>query len=368
MDKKRVVMVDCWSVCDFKGKPIGHGIKVANEYYEYIKDEYEVIQYANEGIISFLNNPKKKKFTYSLSYGMSKFERVWHCYHNICQVFQKEKDSTIWFYIPEIYVFLFVFFKRKGKRKIVFNVYDEYIGNYLKHKILKGALKKADGVFVANKNLLAAIPNGILIPDYAYREDYYKKFQTKNKKEQVVCLGTMNEKKHLVKAVEVFSKNGYPLIIIGQFESDITYKHLMKIKGKNVVVENRYADEEEYYRLLGESKFCLIPYDEKFYKNRTSGVLQECLFVGTIPISHREILEFGGANGIGYEVLDELKDYNFKSTKTESFLQISYSDSIIDKNVEYVKNSNDLYDYGKIKKEVIDGFNKSGKNSKSWIK
>lgn len=58
---------------------------------------------------------------------------------------------------------------------------------------------------------------------------------------------------------------------------------------------------------MAESKYCLVPYDAEFYKNRTSGVIQESLFCRTIPISHKEILEFANVDGIGYEKLDDLK-------------------------------------------------------------
>lgn len=59
---KRVAMADVWSVCDEKGKPIGHGRKVGNEYYNYIADSFDVVQYANEGMLQHLVNPRRCAF------------------------------------------------------------------------------------------------------------------------------------------------------------------------------------------------------------------------------------------------------------------------------------------------------------------
>ena len=49
---------------------------------------------------------------------------------------------------------------------------------------------------------------------------------------------------------------------------------------------------EEYYQLIGSSKYVLLPYDEDFYKNRTSGVMIEGVFVNSIPIANASIMDF----------------------------------------------------------------------------
>lgn len=184
------------------------------------------------------------------------------------------------------------------------------------------------------------------IPDYAYDNFYYERFLTTKKKEQAVCLGTMNEKKLLRESVEAFKKNGYPLYIAGQFLSVETFQYLNSIKGNNIIIENRFIENEEYYKLMAESKYCLVPYDAEFYKNRTSGVIQESLFCRTIPISHKEILEFANVDGIGYEKLDDLKKINLREINIEDFRQ------------KYDEEINGIYKYDAVKNTVVSAIKK----------
>lgn len=347
MIKKRVAMVDFWSVCDEKGKPIGHGRKVGNEYYNYIADSFDVVQYANEGMLQHLVNPRRCTFAHSLQNGFPKWKRILTTFQCLREVYRKEAESVIWFYVPDIYLFLFLLLSVKGKRRIVVNVYEDYGNSKIKRWIFRKALKKVDAVFATNKRLLQSIPNGMFIPDYAYREEEYGRYTGLEKKERAVCLGTMNEKKKLLDAVEAFSKNGYPLYIAGQFSSVETYKRLCSIKGNNIVIENRYIDSEEYYQILASSKLCLIPYDEEFYRNRTSGVLQECLFTDTIPISHKSILEFSDIPGIGYADIRELAGMDLKDI-----------DAVKLKN-EYKEKRCQFYSYHTVKETVIETIIKS---------
>jgi hypothetical protein len=46
------------------------------------------------------------------------------------------------------------------------------------------------------------------------------------------------------------------------------------------------------------------------YGCRTSGVLIESMFLHTIPIAPRKLLEANGIQGIGYDNIEELKDVN----------------------------------------------------------
>ena len=345
-NKKKLVMVDFWSTIDLKGKPIGHGGKVGNEYYDYVKNFFDVKQYVNEGMLPYIRNPDKVAFTNSLKYNFTKITRIKVNLKCLWEIFQKEKDSVIWFYVPDIYLFVFLFFIPKRKRRLVVNVYEEYLTNKIKNLIFRRSLKKFDLIFVTNKKLLQDIPEGILIPDYAYNSEFYQKFIGTDKKEQVVCLGTMNEKKQLVQAVETFSKIGYPLYIVGQFASEEKFKHLCNIKADNITIENRFVDSNEYYHILSESKYCLIPYDSGFYKNRTSGVIQECLFCNTIPISHKKILEFSDIEGIGYDDIAELLNVNLSEVDTIS-LKASYAFKR-----QY------FYDYNSIQQVIIKKINK----------
>lgn len=313
MADKRIVMVDIWSVCDENGKPIGHGGKVGNEYYRYINDRYEVVQYVNESMLPHLISHQKVAFAHSIKNGIRKSERIIGNFRCLREVYKKEKDPVIWFYVPDIYLFLYVWLVPKGKRRILVNVYETYSGSRIKNWIFYQALRKIDTVFVTNGSLLSEVPGGVLISDYAYDEALYGRYHGLPEQERVVCLGTMNEKKQLEEAVDIFSKNGYPLYIVGQFTSRERYEQLCRMKSDNIIIEDRYVDPDEYYRLLAESRYCLLPYDAGFYRNRTSGVIQECLFCDTIPIAHADILRFSHICGVGYKDIQELSKIDLKT-------------------------------------------------------
>ena len=340
---KSLVMVDFWSYAGPDGKPVGHGCKVGNEYYEYVKDDFDVRHYINESMMPYIDDSEKVSFDASITHGLGKKDRVMRCFKCLRQVYRDNPDGTIWFYVPDIYLFIFILFAAKGKRRLAVNVFEEYKTNKIKNRIFRKALKKIDYIFVTNPYLQKDIPSGVLIPDYAYDEERYKNYRCEARKRRAVCLGTMNEKKQIREAVETFSIMGYPLYVAGQFTSAETYDSVLKIKEDNVTVENRFVENDEYYRLLSESEYCIIPYDAGFYRNRTSGVIQECLFCDCIPIAPRSILEFCGVEGVGYEDIHELNELSLDDVDAPGI------------RAGYKRLRDDFYDKAVVKRKVVEG-------------
>lgn len=344
MTEKEIAMVDFWSVCDENNKPIGHGPKVGNEYYSIIKDNFRVRQYANKCILPYLVNKEKKSLKYSLTNNLTKAKRVFRNFLSLYNVYKREK--TVWFYVPDIYLFLFLIIMPKRNHKYIVNIYEEYLTNKIKHMIFMASLKKIDVKFVTNKNLCRGVTGAVFVPDYPYIDSIYGKYMDCEKKDQIVCLGTMNSKKKLYDAVQVFRENQYPLIIIGKFTDIGLYESLCKLKTENIVIENRYVETDEYYDLIASSKYCLLPYDQVFYKNRTSGVIQECIFLDTIPVAPKSMLAFSGITGVGYSDFHEIEDYDF------------YNNTTKDKVDEYKDLINSEYKFDIIKNKIISSLDK----------
>ena len=118
----------------------------------------------------------------------------------------------------------------------------------------------------------------------------------------------MNPYKELEKLIDVFNENGIKLEIVGKFLDQQRYLDLQCRAKENIIIENVVLSEDEYYRKLAGAKYSILPYDMKVYAGRTSGVLQETVFVGTIPIAPKRLLEENQVRGIGYEQLDEMID------------------------------------------------------------
>ena len=62
---------------------------------------------------------------------------------------------------------------------------------------------------------------------------------------------------------------------------------------------------------ISSAKYSILPYDMNQYINRTSGVLLESIYVGTIPIAPRSLLEHNKLPGIKYDSLNELLNYKW---------------------------------------------------------
>ena len=58
--------------------------------------------------------------------------------------------------------------------------------------------------------------------------------------------------------------------------------------------------------MIAESKYTLLPYKLERYENATSGILLESIFLKSIPIAPKWLLENNNISGIGYDNLDDL--------------------------------------------------------------
>ena len=188
-------------------------------------------------------------------------------------------------------------------------IYQDSFGQGILGKILnffyrKGA-SKFDGLIYTQKGMAQFHPNAIYIPDYSYNKEKYQKYEQAAKKEKVVCPGTMNPFKKLEEMIEAFNINGIKLEIRGYFFDKERFQRLLKMKKDNIVIEDVILSEEEYYRMIAEAKYCILPYDMEQYAGRTSGVLQESVFLNTIPIAPSPLLRENQIQGIGYgDIMD----------------------------------------------------------------
>ena len=180
------------------------------------------------------------------------------------------------------------------------------------NSIYKRAIKKIDGLIYTRKQAEILHNNTLYIPDYPYDSEFYKRYDNEHKKNRVICLGTMNRYKQLEELVEIFNDLDIPLDIYGRFDDKTRLNNLLKNKNENVTICDCILSTEEYYQKLGETKYSILPYNMQQYIDRTSGVLLESIYVGSIPIAPKKLLEQNDIQGFGYEDLLDLKkvDWN----------------------------------------------------------
>lgn len=328
---KKILLIDHWGSCDSEGKPIGHTLKVINEYKNILKDNYEVSAAMPECMSKELASEGFED-VYSLKYSIceaqpkSIYEKIvdkLKVFYNLHEIRKIKGYDIVWYIRADFFMLFYMLLHKKVREYRVYTlIYHSEYGNGLLGRILKciqtKSLEKFDGIIYTQKGMKIKHKNIFYMPDYIYDENKYEKYIPKVKKEKVVCVGTINSDKDIEGLVEVFNQNGYLLEIMGRFLDDKRFEDLQRIAKSNITIINKVLTDEEYYTKLGEAKYSILPYKMKAYAGRTSGVLQESMFVNTIPIAPGRLLEQNGIAGYGYGELEELKSFAGESISHEN--------------------------------------------------
>lgn len=329
---KRILLIDYYGTCDKNGHAIGHSSKVMKEYGELLKGNYETSVTASPCLINEISGEQRQAFRmiYPLKYNIitGKAERLrkrvkdkFKLFYNIYLVFRIKDQDILWFYRTDfflaLYFYLFISKKRKNKKypKIVVLLYQNSFGENVLGRILNhiyyAGFKKADGIVNTQEGFKDLEIPALYMPDYYYDAQKYQKYLGMEKKDKVVCVGTMNPYKKLNELIDVFNENGYSLEIKGYFYDKNFYGNLCNKINRNIVIEDKILTENEYYRTLAEAKYTILPYDMEQYQCRTSGVLIESLFMNTTAIAPEQLLQENHIKGIGYKNIEELADSSY---------------------------------------------------------
>lgn len=323
MKEETLVFIDYCGSCDGEGKAIGHSPKVLMEYADLLKDHYKleailplcVLESVKEGTFDRITNLPYQIVEEGNRGLLKRLVDKYKLFRNIGLSNQYSEHKICWYYRTDFFLFLYYFFHRKPKDKIMICLlYQQKFAEGILGKtlniIFKRGLSKFDAVIYTQKNMKIPHPKVFYMPDYYY-DAKYEPYRKIPKDDKVVCLGTMNPYKELEKLVDVFNANGMKLEIAGRFLDQQRYLDLQHRAKDNVIVENVVLSEDDYYKKLAGAKYSILPYDMKVYEGRTSGVLLESIFVGTIPIAPKKLLEENEVRGIRYDTLQELLESSF---------------------------------------------------------
>lgn len=325
MASKNLTMCNYCAMSNQYGHIVGHSLKVTSEYIDILKDIFEDIRLiATENMIKSFENScisSRHKLPYEIKVDVP-FTLLRRIKDKIGILFNiryciKNGGGNIFFYQVEFFLFFYLcFFYRKIKhRKIYILIYHQnFTGGRLEsvlQRVYQAGLKKVDGVFYTQRKNVVTHDNAKWIPDYYFDELKYSKYVQCNKKNMVVCMGTMNRYKQLETLIDVFNELDIDLKIIGHFDDYKRFQRLQKLVNANITIDNTVLAEEDYYNIMSESRYVILPYDMKQYEARTSGVLIEAMFLGCIPIAPYQLLELIGGYGVGYDDIIELISKNW---------------------------------------------------------
>lgn len=320
MKMKQITLCNYYGMCDGSQNVMGHTCKVTREYADLLSSKYKVSLIASPCIVAAMENSNieikhQLKYNIYVDVPFTLKKRITDkvkLLTNLRDCFRTEGSDALFFYQVDFFFFFYVaLFLHRNHQKVYCLIYHQDFTGGKIEKILKWfyrrALKKIDGILYTQIGHAVVHRNTCWMPDYLYDEKNYQQYEKMEKRDKVVCLGTMNRYKQLEELITVFSINGYPLEVAGKFEDVERYERLKKCAASNIVIENRTLHQDEYYERLGSAKYSILPYDMSQYLNRTSGVLLESLFVGSTPLAPVELLEQNCLPGIGYREIQELE-------------------------------------------------------------
>ena len=312
---KRVILADYIGNCDENGKPIGHPLKVLDEYGRLLETNFQVdyivpnnmrgeLVVQNVKYVPYYINPNVQSSVEKL---FSVLKKLW----NIKKIFQLAKGEKIWFCNIDFYLFLYLFMFVKKSKYVICTIYRQNFGGdgsfgKIKNFIFEKALSKVDLLICSNENLHFPNNKCIFVPDYFYLPDKYEKYVSGIKDEKIVCLGTMGKNKCLEAMLMAFKDKNINLEVCGKFSDISEYEHFKTYENQYISISNSYLSEEEYLQKLGSAKYCILPYNMELYCERTSGVILEAIFLNTVPITDIRLLDYNNLPGIGYQNLSEV--------------------------------------------------------------
>lgn len=334
---KKILLADYYGTCDSYGNELGHSSKVLKEYSDLIQDDYEISVALAPCLVRKITDGQSKDFCkiYDLKYDIcmenlnsirKRIKDKFKLLYNLHQVFKIHDYDILWFYRTDFFLALYLnfFIPRKRKKrcpKIVVLIYQNSFGEYFFGRILNciynAGFKKVDAIIRTQKVSDKLRKPTLYIPDYYYDDRKYAKYQGMKKEDKVVCVGTMSPYKQVVLLADAFNRNGFRLEIRGYFYDKEQYCQLLENKRDNILVEDVILTEDEYYSAIASAKYAVLPYDMGQYQCRTSGVLQECVFLNTIAIAPEQLLQENQIEGIGYSNMEELADATFFETLQE---------------------------------------------------
>ena len=308
---------------------VGHSPKVLSEYYNLIKDYADVsiaapsvytpvLPAGAEDVALLL--PKKIVMT-SQTGIVGKIANKFHMFTNIKKAISYSDAEVLWFYNVEYYMMLYMMFHKKPDKRIVCTMFrDRYSGGKLgriRQWVFERAQKKIDLIVATGPGLQYKNCKSVFIPDYFYEPTVYEQYANVEKKEQVVCLGTMGDGKLLEELVKAFNDVHYRLIIAGRFYDKQRLQRLKDAARSNITIIDEYIPVRKYYELLAQSKYTVLPYNPKVYNTQTSGVMQEAMFLGTVPIAFGKVLEGSGIPGAAIEAFNNINDEFLYTDRTD---------------------------------------------------
>lgn len=325
----KVTLVEYLNYVNDENQPVGHGKKVLQQMANLLSMDFSIECICSESYLP-LGFQKCRQTPIEISQKDKSIKQINNAVFKnlkICESAVADSD-IIWFTNSDWHLMAFLPFFNTKKRKIIVTAYRDIRKDVadsksrlriIKKSIVEKGISRVNLFVITNENLKLS-NNQLFIPDYICDKSY-DMFVSPQKIDRILCVGAMRKSKDLLGVIKHFRETDIPVYITGGFQDKEWFNKLKDLCSSNIQIEDRMVPYEEYYSLIGESRFTIMPYDMTIYDSATSGILQEAIFLGSIPIAPKRLLDYNGINGIGYEQLEELPTNLEDMKKNKRFME-----------------------------------------------
>lgn len=309
---KRLIIADVKSNNNH-GKSTGHYFAVAQNYLDLYSDCCEVKVAGGSIFRQKFGEKDLLVLPHDSIAGQNWLKNKWRVLMNCRYLFRHTSpdDIIVMQHSGALTTLLGVALFASSKNNVYLIQYDtEAIASKFKRTIYNFAKPRIHGLLCPSKRIADAygIPSCI-VTDYIYakeNKEIAEDFEIKTY--DVAIVGGICRDKGVVEAAEFLANKKYKVIIAGKADDDIANGLYNICKtAPNIELRIGYLSDEDYYRYICASRFCMLNYSG-VYANRSSGVVLDILFNGTPVIGHRcNALEFVERAKVG-KLFDSIGD------------------------------------------------------------
>lgn len=133
-----------------------------------------------------------------------------------------------------------------------------------------------------------------------------------------LIVGTITEEKDYVDVIRAVSNTDYSLVIVGWFKDKDKLQKLQEMATSNIQIMDCYLSEEDYLKVIYQSRYIVLPYKEG-YKFKSSGVVLDAIYNGKpVVVPRIESFSFVEYDKLGivyhtgfHEAIEKIDDIDY---------------------------------------------------------
>lgn len=319
MTKKKIVISDVKSL-NYYGHSIGHYFPLAQNYLDVYGDVCN-IQIAG-GPIYKTRFAIEKLFVlpYDVIEGGNSLKNKWYALMN-CRFLLKKvdfQDAIVLQHSGASTAFLGIALFAKKRNKIYVIQYNtDALSSRLQRLIYKFAKEKIAGFICPDDRIGKAYGRPYcIVTDYIYSgvnngsQSFQLQSSYNEKKYDFAIVGGIFPDKGVVEVAEHLRGTKYTVLIAGKADTiqSVKLKEIASLSS-NIKLHLGFVSDKDYYRYINESRYCILNY-RGVYSDRSSGVVLDILFNGSLVVGHRcNALQFIKDENVGY-LFDDIFSFN----------------------------------------------------------